>query len=58
VHHGLAEQPMAVKPNAAVEGKAHSLTAAFELSVMLRYEQVILPSAVAFPTGDAFPEYR
>ena len=44
-----------VKPNAAVEGEAHPLTAALEFPIRRLYVQVILPSAVAGATGAAFP---
>jgi hypothetical protein len=59
VRHGLAAQAVAMKPNAAVEGEANPLTAAFELAVGRCYLQVILPSTVpGGPTGVAVPEYR
>ncbi len=56
VRHGLAVQPVPMKPHAAVEGEAHPLAAACEFPVGRPYEQEILPSIVAFPTGAAAPE--
>ena len=47
---------MAMKPYAAVEGKAHPLAAACKFVVETFYEQEILPSIVALPTGVAVPE--
>jgi hypothetical protein len=58
VRHGLPAHAVTMKPNAAVEGEAHPLAAALELATWRRYEQVILPSTVALPTGAAVPEIR
>ena len=57
VNHRLIVDLVAVKPNAAVEGEAHPLTAALEFPIRRLYVQVIRPSAVAGATGDAFPWY-
>ena len=56
--HRLVVDPMAMKPHAAVEGKAHSLAAAYKFAVETVYEQEMLPSIVAVPTGAAAPEKR
>jgi len=56
MHHRLAPHPVPVKPDAAVEGEAHPLTAACELTVGRLYWQVTRPSAVAGGTGGAAPE--
>jgi hypothetical protein len=56
--HRLLVDPMAMKPDAAVEGKAHPLAAAYEFLVGTVYEQEMLPSMVAVPTGTAAPENR
>ena len=58
VRHRLAAHAVAMKPDAAVEGEAHALAAAPELAIWGRYEQVILPSTVAAPTGAALPDMR
>ena len=58
VHHGLAPNLVAVKPNAAVEGEAHPLAAACELTVRRVYWQVMRPSDVAGGCGVADPENR
>jgi len=55
VDHWLVVDLVAVKPNAAVEGEAHPLTAALEFPIRRLYVQVIRPSAVAGGTGAAFP---
>lgn len=47
-----------MKPNAAVEGETHPLTAALELPIGRFYVQVILPSTVALPIGAAVPLNR
>ena len=57
VNHRLATDGVAVKPHAAVEGKAHPLAAACEFPIRRRYWQLIRPSAVAGGTGVADPEY-
>ena len=54
--HRLVVDPMSMKPNAAVEGKAHPLAAACEFVVKRAYEQEMLPSSVAVPMGTAAPE--
>ena len=56
VGHRFAVQPVPMKPHAAVEGEAHPLAAACELPVVRPYEQEMLPSTVAVPTGAARPE--
>lgn len=56
VDHRLIVDLMAMKPNAAVEGESHPLTAALEFTIWRIYVQVILPSTVAGATGVAFPE--
>lgn len=56
VNHRLTVDLMAMKPNAAVQGESHPLTAALEFTIGLVYVQVILPSTVAGATGVAFPE--
>ena len=56
VNHRLIVDLMPMKPNAAVEGESHPLTAALEFTIGWIYVQVILPSVVAGATGDAFPE--
>jgi len=56
VDHRLVADPMPMKPNAAVEGEAHPLAAAFELPIRPAYWQVMRPSMVAGATGFALPE--
>jgi len=56
VRHAVAVESVPMKPNAAVEGEAHPLAAACELSVTLVYPQTICPSTVASPRGAAPPE--
>ena len=56
--HRLVVDPMAMKPHAAVEGKAHPIAAAHEFVVGTVYVQEMLPSMVAVPTGTAAPEKR
>ena len=58
VSHWLVVDLVVMKPNAAVEGEAHPLAAAFELLVGRRYVQVILPATVALPTAAALPLNR
>src|SRR3989475_12672676 len=56
VYHRLASERVAMKPHAAVEGKAHPLAAACEFTVRRLYWQVMRPSDVAGGTGAAAPE--
>src|SRR5689334_14224126 len=56
VDHRLVADPMPMKPDAAVEGEAHPLAAAFELPIRRAYWQVMRPSMVAGATGFALPE--
>ena len=56
VHHRLTPERVAMKPHAAVEGKAHPLAAACEFTVRRLYWQVMRPSDVAGGTGAAAPE--
>ena len=44
VRHRLVMDFMVMKPNAAVEGEAQPLAAAFEFLIGRRYVQVILPA--------------
>ena len=53
-HRFIADAP-AMKPNAAVEGEAHPLAAAFEFTPGSTYWQATLPSTVAGPSGPALP---
>ena len=55
MHHRFIVDLVPMKPNAAVQGEAHPLTAALEFPVRRLYVQVIRPSAVAGATGAAFP---
>ena len=55
VNHRLIVDLVAMKPNAAVQGESHPLTAALEFTIGRIYVQVILPSTVAGATGVAFP---
>ena len=56
--HRLVVDLVAVKPNAAVEGESHPLTAALEFPIGRVYVQVILPSVVAGARAGAFPWNR
>src|SRR2546428_13470364 len=58
MHHRLAPQPVAMKPNAAVQGEAHPLTAACELPVGALYWQRMRPSIIPPMGGVAVPEKR
>lgn len=60
VCHRLIMDGVVMKPNAAVEGEAQPLAAAFELLKGRggRYVQVILPAWVALPTAAALPLKR
>ena len=58
VHHRLAPNRVAMKPHAAVEGEAHPLAAARELTVRRVYWQVMRPSDAAGGCGAADPENR
>ena len=58
VDHGLIADFVAMKPNAAVEGEAHPLAAAFELPIERAYWQVMRPSTVAGAIGFAVPENK
>src|SRR5437899_13089476 len=58
VYHRLASERVAMKPHAAVEGKAHPLAAACEFTVRRGYLQVKRPSVVAGATGGTLPEKR
>src|SRR5579859_4447969 len=53
--HRLIVDLVPVKPNAAVKGEAHPLTAALEFAVRRLYVQVIRPSTVAGARADAVP---
>jgi len=55
VRHRFAAQSIAMKPNAAVEGEAHPLAAAFKLSPKFCYWQVMRPSTVAGGIGGPAP---
>jgi hypothetical protein len=56
--HRLAFEPVAMQPNAAVEGETHALAAARELPIERRYWQAMRPSTVAGATAGPVPENR
>ncbi len=58
VRHRLAAEPVAMKPNAAIEGEAHPVAAALKLTIGTLYVQEMRPSTVAVPTGAALPENK
>src|SRR5205807_9641164 len=58
VYHRLASERVAMKPHAAVEGKAHPLAAACEFTVRRGYCQVMQPSVVAGATRGTLPGKR
>src|SRR2546428_177883 len=58
MHHRLAPQPVAMKPNAAVQGEAHPLAAACELPVGALYWQRMRPSIIPPMGGVAGPGKR
>src|SRR2546422_11556417 len=58
MHHRLAPQPVAMEPNAAVQGEAHPLAAACELPAGALYWQRMRPSIIPPTGGVAVPEKR
>lgn len=58
VSHAVPPYPVAVQPDATVEGVAHAVTAVWELPDVRVYRQTIWPSVVAGPTAGPAPENR
>src|SRR5438132_12149000 len=58
VYHRLASERVAMKPHAAVEGKAHPLAAACEFTVRRGHCDVMRPLDVAGGPGGAVPRRR
>src|SRR5437879_13289264 len=58
MHHRLTPHPVAMKPNAAVQGEAHPLAEACELPVGALYWQRTRPSIIPPIGGVAVPDTR